>query len=147
MGKIMLIGPVGAGKTSLIATLQQEKKSVGKTSCIEFHDGAIDTPGEYAQIPRYYSALLVTAMEATLIVVVQDAADAKVTLPPGFVGMFSRPVIGVVTKIDVPGVDREKAKARLAEAGVKGDVFFVSAHTGEGVDSLLDYIAERGCIA
>lgn len=147
MGKIMLVGPVGAGKTSLICTLQHESIVVNKTSSIEFHDGAIDTPGEYAQIPRYYSALLVTAMEAGLIIIVQDATDSKMTLPPGFAGMFSRPVIGVVTKVDVPGIDRLRAKARLEETGVREAVFYVSAHTGEGVDSLLDYIAERGCNA
>lgn len=147
MCKIMLVGPVGAGKTSLIATLRQEGVAVNKTSSIEFHDGAIDTPGEYAQIPRYYSALLVTAVEAGLVIVVQDATDPKMTLPPGFAGMFSRPVIGVVTKVDVPGIDRARAKARLEEAGVRDAVFYVSAHSGEGVDALLDYIAERGCNA
>lgn len=147
MGKVMLVGPVGAGKTSLIASLRQESKAVGKTSCIEFHDGAIDTPGEYAQIPRYYSALLVTAVEAGLILVVQDGGDERPTLPPGFVSMFSRPVIGVVTKVDLPGADRERAIARLRDAGVREAVFCVSAHSGEGMQSLLDYIAERGCSA
>ena len=147
MSRIMLVGPVGAGKTSLIATLQQKEFAVNKTSCIEFHDGAIDTPGEYAQIPRYYSALLVTAMEAELIIVVQNAAETRLSLPPGFVGMFSRPVIGVVSKVDLPGIDRERAKARLKEAGVRNEIFCVSSYTGEGIESLLEYIAERGCIA
>lgn len=147
MSRIMLVGPVGAGKTSLIATLQQKEFAVNKTSCIEFHDGAIDTPGEYAQIPRYYSALLVTAMEAGLVIIVHNAAETKMTLPPGFVGMFSKPVIGVVTKVDLPGIDRARAKAKLEEAGVRGAVFYVSSYTGEGIETLLEYIAERGCIA
>ncbi len=147
MKKVMLVGAVGAGKTSLIHTLQKDCRIAEKTQSIQFTDGAIDTPGEYAQIPRFYSALMVTAMQASIVVVVQDATDVKVTLPPGFSGMFSRPVIGVVTKIDVPGIDREKAKARLLAVGVKEPIFFVSSRTGEGMDELVAYFGEGRCIS
>lgn len=145
MDKVMLVGPVGAGKTSLIHALQKDPKRVEKTQSIRFCDGAIDTPGEYAQIPRFYSALMVTAMEAAIIVVVQDGTDLKVNLPPGFASMFSRPVIGVVTKIDVPGIDRVKVKSRLFEVGVKEPIFFISSLTGEGLDELAEYFEERRC--
>jgi len=141
----MLVGPVGAGKTSLIHALQKDSRRVEKTQSIRFYDGAIDTPGEYAQIPRFYSALMVTAMEASKVVIIQDATDMKVSLPPGFAAMFSRPVIGVVTKIDVPGVDRVKVKSRLLQVGVKEPIFFISAHTGEGLDKLIEYFAKGRC--
>jgi ethanolamine utilization protein EutP len=145
MKKVMLVGAVGAGKTSLIHALQKDPRRVEKTQSIRFCDGAIDTPGEYAQIPRFYSALMTTAMEASVVVIVQDGTDLKVTLPPGFTTMFSRPVIGVVTKIDTPGIDRMKAKSRLLQVGVKEPIFYISAHTGEGLDELVDYFAEGGC--
>lgn len=141
----MLVGPVGAGKTSLIHALQKDPRQAEKTQSIRFYDGAIDTPGEYAQIPRFYSALMVTAMQASVVVIIQDATDLKVNLPPGFATMFSRPVIGVVTKIDVPGINREKVKSRLLQVGVKEPIFFISAHTGEGLDELVEYFAERRC--
>ena len=145
MQKVMLVGPVGAGKTSLIHALQKDSKQIQKTQSICFCDGAIDTPGEYAQIPRFYSALMVTAMEATVVVIVQDATDLAVNLPPGFAAMFSRPVIGVVTKIDIPGIDKMKVKSRLLQIGVKEPIFFISSHTGEGLDDLIEYFAERRC--
>lgn len=145
MQKVMLVGPVGAGKTSLIHALQKDPKQAEKTQSIQFYDGAIDTPGEYAQIPRFYSALMVTAMNASVVVIVQDATDFKMNLPPGFATMFSRPVIGVVTKIDVPGIDKGKVKSRLVAAGVKGPIFFISSLTGEGLDELIEYFAERRC--
>ena len=129
----------------MIHALQNDCRTVQKTQSIIFCDGAIDTPGEYAQIPRFYSALMVTAMEAFAVVIVQDATDLKVALPPGFASMFSRPVIGVMTKIDIPGIDKEKATVRLKEVGVKEPVFFVSAHTGEGLDEFVEYLMERGC--
>lgn len=145
MQKVMLVGPVGAGKTSLIHALQKDPTKAQKTQSIRFCDGAIDTPGEYAQIPRFYSALMTTAMQASIVVIVQDATDLKVNLPPGFAAMFARPVIGVVTKIDVPGIDRVKVKSRLLEIGVKEPIFFISSYTGEGLDDLIEYFAERRC--
>ena len=35
----------------------------------------------------------------------------------------------------------------LKEAGVRNEIFCVSSYTGEGIESLLEYLAERGCIA
>ncbi|WP_425060116.1 Propanediol utilization protein PduV [Sporomusa carbonis] len=142
---IMLVGPVGAGKTSLLNALQQNCRKADKTQSICFTDGAIDTPGEYAQIPRFYSALMVTAAEAKVVLIVQDATDFRMALPPGFAAMFSRPVVGVVTKLDAPGADREKAKLRLMQAGIKEPIFYVSAHTGTGLSELSEYLSERGC--
>lgn len=127
----------------MIHALQNDCRLVRKTQSIVFCNGAIDTPGEYAQIPRFYSALVVTAMEAAAVIIVQDATDLKIALPPGFAGMFARPVIGVVTKMDVPGVDKAKSMGRLREVGVREPVFFVSAHTGEGLTELVEYLAER----
>ena len=137
---IMLVGPVGAGKTSLIHALNEDSCKAEKTSSICFNDGSIDTPGEYAQMPRFYSALAVTATNAKLVLMVQDATDSRITLPPGFAAMFPRPVVGVVTKIDAPGADQEQAKLRLRQAGIQEPFFCVSAHTGAGLSELKDYL-------
>lgn len=145
MKPVMFVGAVGAGKTSLIHALQHNAKKAVKTQSVSFHDDAIDTPGEYAQMPRFYSALMVTAAQAGLIVIVQDATNTRPVLPPGFAGIFSRQIIGVVTKIDVPGIHREQARLRLQESGVKDPIFFVSAVTGEGLSELIEYITERRC--
>lgn len=141
---IMLVGPVGAGKTSLLNALQNNSQKAEKTQTIEFIGEAIDTPGEYTQIPRFYSALLVTASEASLILMVHDATDFKVSLPPGFSTMFIRPVVGVVTKIDDPCADLEKASSSLRQAGIKEPFFYVSAQTGAGLSDLSAYLSERG---
>ena len=140
--KVMMVGAVGAGKTSLAYALGQRAKEVSKTSDIEFYDDAIDTPGEYAQIPRFYSALLVTSMQAAGVLIVQDASQRMPVLPPGFAGMFTRPVVGLVTKVDLEKADRERARRFLVQAGVKEPVFFVSSHTGEGLDELTDCLEQ-----
>ncbi|EGO64758.1 EutP/PduV family microcompartment system protein [Acetonema longum] len=144
MGKIMVIGPVGAGKTSLLQALRREAGRAVKTQSLSFFDSAIDTPGEYSQLPRFYPALLVTAMEAAAVLIIQDATARQMSLPPGFAGMFARPVIGAATKIDLPDADPARAKTCLAWAGVREPIFLVSAHTGEGLILLRDYLRERG---
>lgn len=142
--RIMLVGPVGVGKTSLVKALVNDSGRAEKTQSIQFIDGAIDTPGEYAQIPRFYSALMVTAAEAQMILLVQDATEMNVSLPPGFAGMFPRPIVGIVSKIDSPSANRERAMRRLREAGVRDRIFCVSAYTGEGLNELMDYLEEGG---
>lgn len=137
---IMLVGPVGAGKTSLINALKHDCRKAAKTSSICFNDDTIDTPGEYAQMPRFYTALAVTATNADLVLMVQDATDFRITLPPGFAAMFPRPVVGVITKIDAPGADQEKAKLRLRQAGIKEPFFCVSAYAGTGLAELTAYL-------
>jgi len=142
---IMLIGPVGAGKTTLLYALQNSCQKVQKTQSICFSDGGIDTPGEYAQIPRFYSALMVTSYQADMILLVQDATERRATLPPGFAAMFPCAVTGVITKIDAPGADCDQAAKWLTLTGIKDAIFQVSAVTGEGIDELLQYISERRC--
>ena len=44
MKRMMIIGPVAAGKTSLIQSLKGEKLHYRKTQAIEFDDRVIDTP-------------------------------------------------------------------------------------------------------
>lgn len=143
--KIMVVGPVGVGKTSLIYALKKNNAAVRKTQAISFIGGAIDTPGEYAQIPRYYSALMVTSLAADIVLLLSDAADSAVALPPNFAGMFARPVVGVVTKIDLPSADPAKAESRLRQAGVIAPVFPVSAVSGDGISALYQFLRERRC--
>lgn len=145
MNKVMVVGPVGAGKTSLIAALQGTVAAKGKTQTICFIDGAIDTPGEYAQIPRFYSALLVTSMEATHLLLAHDAANPAVLIPPGFARMFARPVFGVATKIDLSQANIERTHSYLRHTGVGEPLFSVSALTGEGILELYQFLVERGC--
>jgi ethanolamine utilization protein, EutP len=145
MPKIMVAGPVGVGKTSLIHALQKSDTVVRKTQAIHFIGGAIDTPGEYTQIPRYYSALLVTSAEVDFVLLLSDAATPAANLPPGFARMFAKPVVGVITKIDLPHADKAKAANFLLQAGVTAPIFPVSALSGEGVGELHHFLTERRC--
>ena len=83
MKRMMIIGPVAAGKTSLIQSLKGEKLHYRKTQAIEFDDRVIDTPGEYMENRDYLCALTVTACDADVVIFVQDASSDALWYSPG----------------------------------------------------------------
>ena len=144
MNKIMFMGPVQSGKTTLIQAMKGEKIQYVKTQAIEFDGMAIDTPGEYIENRQYLYALTVTAADADIIIFVQDAVRGNVWYSPGQASMFSAHVIGVVTKIDIAAPQTiDDAENILKLAGVE-QVFKVSAYTAEGIDELTEYIRKIG---
>lgn len=61
----------------------------------------IDTPGEFVQHRQLYSALTVTAADASVIAILQSVTEKKQTFSPMFASIFAKPVIGIVTKVDL----------------------------------------------
>ena len=142
--KVMLIGTTGAGKTTLIQALQERLLQWQKTQMVTYMGDFIDIPGEYLDIPRFHRVIIVTAMDAELILLVQPANTKQENIPPGFASMFSQPIIGVITKIDLPGAEIEQAKSFLRLAGANKEIVPVSAINGEGLDILIEVLGEYG---
>lgn len=142
MKRIMLIGPVGSGKTSLIQRIRGETLHYQKTQAVEFDGSAIDTPGEYIENRQYLYALTVTACDADVVILTQDAGSDAVWYSPGQSSIFSCRVIGVVTKTDIASVPQVKfAETVLTSAGAE-KVFAVSCTKGTGIEELLACLAE-----
>ena len=141
MKKIMFVGPVGVGKTTLTQRLKGLELTYYKTQAVEFHDTIIDTPGEFLQHRRYYNALNVTGAEADVIGLLVEASNQMQTFPQGFSSLFNQEVIGIVTKIDMADKEEqiEKARRQLEAAGAK-KIFEISATENEGIDRLQAYL-------
>lgn len=138
MKKIMVIGRIGCGKTTLCQRLFHEELRYKKTQAVELVGGtAIDTPGEYMESRAFYRALVVSAVEADLILVLQDCMDPECRFAPGMRAMFQKPMVGVVTKIDQCQTpeDLERAETFLTLAGAD-PIIRVSSTTGEGIEQL-----------
>ncbi len=103
MRKVMMIGKIGCGKTTLSQRLMGETVRYQKTQAIEvLGDGILDTPGEYLEQKQFYAALTVTAVEADVILLLASCVDEQNAFSPRMSSMFSnKPVIGVVTKTDL----------------------------------------------
>ena len=141
MKKIMFVGPVGVGKTTLTQRLKGLELTYYKTQAVEFHDTIIDTPGEFLQHRRYYNALNVTGADADVIGLLVAASNQMQTFPQGFSSLFNQEVIGIVTKIDMADKEEqiEKARRQLKAAGAK-EIFEISATENEGIDRLQAYL-------
>lgn len=148
MKTVMLIGRTGCGKTTLTQALNGEKIHYKKTQTVEITENVsakrinvIDTPGEYIENRCYYKALIVTSADSDVIVLLQDCTDEDSIFPPGFGSIFSKPVIGVVTKCDLCKDESQitKAKEVLINAGAE-EIITISSTEKTGLENFNKYI-------
>ncbi|MGE5702942.1 MAG: EutP/PduV family microcompartment system protein [Clostridia bacterium] len=143
MKRVMIIGAVGAGKSSLVRVLMGDQEPARKTQTLEYRDWLIDTPGEYSENPLYYRTLMATALEASILVMVHDATRERNYFPPGFSQGFPIPPIGVITKIDHPKANVDEAIQMLRESLAEGEIVLTSAETGQGIQQLHALLSSR----
>ena len=155
---ITIMGHVDHGKTSLLDKIRSTKVATGEHGGITQHIGAymvekngqnitfIDTPGHAA-----FTEMRSRGASATDIVVVVVAADDGVKPQTKEAIEHAKaanvPFVIAINKIDKPDANPDLAKAGLAELGVTpvdwgGEHEFInlSAHTGEGIDELLEVL-------
>lgn len=143
MKKIILIGRVAAGKTTLTQALRGEDIHYYKTQYINYLDTIIDTPGEYTELRQTSGALALYAYEADIVGLVLSANEPYSIFSPCITSLVNREVVGIITGIDKPDANVERVERWLRLAGCK-KIFPLSAYTGEGVKELLNYLREDG---
>ena len=131
--RIILMGRSAAGKTTLCQCINHEQIRYHKTQTVSIvNQSMIDTPGEYLERRGYRGALMVTAADADIVVLVQEATEDGT--------MFAKPIVGVVTKEDLATPEQvENAKKYLRMAGAE-DIFVASGVTGRGVPELVEFL-------
>ena len=143
MRKIILMGRSECGKTTLTQALRGETITYQKTQYINHFDVVIDTPGEYAENKMLARALALYSYEADIVGLLLSALEPYSLYGPNITACANREVIGIVTQIDQPNANVERATRWLELAGCK-KIFKVSAVTGEGVSDILEYLKEDG---
>ena len=141
MKKIMIVGPIGVGKTTLTQRIEGVEIIYAKTQTVQFHDDIIDTPGEFVQHRLMYNALLVTAAEADILGFLISAKEKEQMFPPGFASLFNKPAIGIITKMDLidENDDIEFIKNQLVMTGAS-PIFKVGINSDKGIQDLLNYL-------
>lgn len=142
MKKLILIGRVAAGKTTLTQALNGEDIHYYKTQYINYLDTIIDTPGEYTELRQTSGALALYAYEADVVGLVLSANEPYSIFSPCITSLVNREVIGIITGIDKPDARPDRVERWLRLAGCK-KIFPVSAYTGEGLDALLEFLSEE----
>ena len=141
MKKLMLIGRVAAGKTTLTQALRGEEIKYFKTQYVNYLDTVIDTPGEYTERRETSGALALYAYEADVVGLVLSSNEPYSIFSPCLTSMVNREVIGIVSGIDKPDGNVERVTRWLKLAGCK-KVFPVSSITGEGIAELAAYLED-----
>ena len=140
MKKVMFVGETRSGKSTLIKALSDGDYFPRRAMAVEHYGQFINTPGEFLENSRFYHALITSSADCHILAVIQDATRRTSLLPPLFVSMFNRRIIGVVSKIDAPGADVDLAEKFLRSAGVR-ECYYTSCVSNEGIDLLRSQIS------
>lgn len=143
MKRIIFIGNIGCGKTTLSQSITGTAQEYKKTQAVEMvGNDIVDTPGEYLELAYFRGALMITSAEADVLGFVQSAIDDKIMFSPCYAGSFAKPAIGIVTKIDIATQEQiREAEACLKMAGAER-IFRVSSYNNVGIKELVDYLNE-----
>ncbi len=143
----ILIGTTGVGKSTLFNALLNRDEEVIKTQAMVYHDEqTIDTPGEYLDNPRLYTALISTMTTIDTILYVHQSNVVEHKMPPGLFTIYNNRVIGVISKIDLPDARVEEVRELLKEYGIIENIFEVSVLDGRTIAKLRKYLIERNHI-
>jgi ethanolamine utilization protein EutP len=134
--RAMLIGAIGAGKSTLTNALLGVDVDAFKTQTLIYYEWIVDTPGEYTENPMFYKNIMATALEVTHVFYLQDATSRKMIFPPGFSMGINKIPIGVITKSDHPEADIAHSLEMIRSVILYGPIVITSSLEGIGIEHL-----------
>lgn len=140
--RIMVIGPKGCGKTTLVNYINDYDGPLRRTQDTIYTDKTIDVPSAYIENAWMYKHIIAMAQDASCILLLLDQSNTTEVYSHGFARAFRCPVIGVITKCDLNPENREICNRQFEFIGVREPFFPISVKEDIGLDELEEYLLE-----
>ncbi|ODA39609.1 EutP/PduV family microcompartment system protein [Desulfosporosinus sp. BG] len=141
--RVMVVGPTQSGKSTLTNVLNDSARPLRKTQDVIYGKNTIDTPGSYIENASMYKYLIATAQTASHLLILVDQSRLVEVYPPGFAKLFTCPVIGVITKIDLAPKNVNLCIQQLKRVGIIEPYFYISLKDNSGVEALQRHLREE----
>lgn len=138
--RVMVVGPSRCGKTTLIRALEDDPCPPRRTPDMIYGKRTMDCPGSYVENADMYKHLIAASQDASHVLVLVDQSRPIDIYSPKFAQAFTKPVIGVITKVDLAPENEESCLRQLRLIGVGEPIFRVSVPTGVGIAELKEYL-------
>ena len=138
--RIMVIGPKGCGKTTLVNWLNDYKGPLRRTQDTIYGKNTIDVPSAYIENTWMYKHMIALAQDAWCMILLLDQSRTHEVYSHGFAKAFRCPVIGVISKCDLNPENKGICEKQLEKIGVERPYFDVSVSNGIGISELNSYL-------
>lgn len=100
----------------------------------------MDCPGSYVENADMYKHLIASSQDASHVLILVDQSRPIDIYSPNFARVFTKPVVGVITKVDLMPENEESCMRQMRLIGVEEPIFKVSVPKGIGIAALKEYL-------
>lgn len=140
--RIMVIGPKGCGKTTLVNILNQYEGPLRRTQDTIYGKHTIDVPSAYIENAWMYKHMIALSQDARCMLLMIDQSRIHEVYSHGFARAFRCPVVGIISKTDLKPENRETCERQMEMTGVRKPYYEISTLNGSGVEELKRYLEE-----
>lgn len=138
--RVMVVGPSRCGKTSLVRALDDDPRPLRRTPDMIYGKRTMDCPGSYVENPDMYKHLIAASQDASHVLILVDQSRPIDIYSPKFAQVFTKPVIGVITKVDLMPQNEESCMRQMRLIGINEPIFRISTVDGTGIRELKEYL-------
>lgn len=138
--RVMVIGPSRCGKTTLVRALEEDDRPLRRTPDLIYGKRTMDCPGSYVENADMYKHLIAASQDASHVLILVDQSRPIDIYSPNFARVFTKPVVGVITKVDLTPENEESCMRQMRLIGIESPIFRVSVPQGIGIAALKEYL-------
>ena len=138
--RVMVIGPSRCGKTTLVRALENDDRPLKRTPDLIYGKHTMDCPGSYVENADMYKHLIAASQDASHVLILVDQSRPIDIYSPNFARVFTKPVVGVITKVDLMPQNEESCMRQMHLIGIDKPIFKVSVPEGIGITALKQYL-------